>query len=341
MLKILLTTEDGPTKQTYFPPTALAALEKLGQVVYNPNQGEPFSEAQLSAAVRDVDVCVTHWGCPQFSSAVLQNANRLKLIAHAAGSVADLVTPEVYARGIKVCSANTVMAKYVAEGVLAYILTGLKHLPQQIQRVKFGGWHSPDTMKSLFEAQVGLVGLGTIGRFLLDLLEPFHVQVKVFDPYLAPGALAGYANVQTAGLEEVLAWGDVISIHASLTRETRGMLDAGRLALIRSGALLVNTARGPIIDETALARELQAGRFSAVLDVYTHEPLPMNSPLRGLDNALIFPHSVGTTDRGIEMTTAMLAEIERFTRGEALQYEISLEKSRLMTQQRDFDIYKG
>lgn len=341
MLKILLTTEDGPTKQTYFPPSALAALEKLGQVVPNPNQGEPFSEAQLSAAVRDVDVCVTHWGCPQFSGAVLQNANRLRLIAHAAGSVGDLVTPEVYARGIKVCSANKVMAKYVAEGVLAYILAGLKRLPQQAQRVQRGGWHAPETLKSLFEARVGLVGLGTIGRFLLELLQPFQVRVKVYDPYLRPDALAAYANAEMAGLDEVLAWGEVISIHASLTPETRGMLDAGRLALIRSGALLVNTARGPIVDEAALARELQTGRLNAVLDVYSREPLPADSPLRGLDNTLLFPHIAGTTDRGIEMTTAMLAEIERFVRGEALQFEISLEQCRLMTQQRAFDIYKG
>jgi phosphoglycerate dehydrogenase-like enzyme len=285
---------------------------------------------------------VTHWGCPQFSSAVLANAERLKLIAHAAGSVADLVTPEVYTRGIRVASANSVMAKYVAEGVLAYILAGLKRLPQQARHVRYGGWHQPDAaFPSLFEARVGLVGLGTIGRFLLDLLRPFHARVKVYDPYLPAGALDAFTEAESAGLEEVLAWGDVISIHASLTRETRGLLDARRLALIRDGALLVNTARGPIIAEDALIAELRAGRIHAVLDVYTHEPLAAASPLRTLDSVTAFPHSAGTTARGIEMTYAMLDEIARFARGEPLQYEISLEKCRLMTQQRDFDIYTG
>lgn len=334
MLKILFTCEDGATKQTYFPPAALSALEKLGEVVYNPNQGRPFTSDELRNAVRGVDVCITHWGCPRFSADVLENADRLVLIAHAAGSVGDLVSPEVYARGIKVCSANPVMAKYVAEGVLAYILAGLRRLPQQIQRVKACGWNGAETPRSLYNARVGLIGLGAVGRFLLELLIPFQVQVKVFDPYLAHDALSPYPQVELASLEEVLSWGEVITIHASLTPETRGMLNAERLARIRDGALLVNTARGLIINEAALITELQTGRFSAVLDVYAVEPLPVDSPLRALDNTLLFPHSAGFTNRGDEMTEAMIAEIERFMRGDSLQFEIPLEKYLLMTRER-------
>ncbi len=90
--------------------------------------------------------------------------------------------------------------------------------------------------------------------------------------------------------------------------------------------MLVNTALGPIIDETALFHELRTGRISAVLDVYSIEPLSMESPLRKLDNVLLFPHSAGATNRGCEMTEAMIAEIGRFMRGEPLQFEIPLEK---------------
>jgi phosphoglycerate dehydrogenase-like enzyme len=340
MLKILLTLENGPTKQTYFPSAVLEALERLGAVAYNPNPGKPFSEEQLSEAIQDVDVCLTHWGCPQFSGKVLARANRLRLVAHAAGSVADLVTPEVYARGIKVCSANAVMAKYVSESVLAYILAGLKGLPQQVEAVRVRQlWQTPRVPGSLYGARMGLVGLGTIGRFLLELLAPFQVRVKLYDPYITPADVARFPNVALASLDEVLAWGNVISIHASLTPETRGLLNAERLKLIQDGALLVNTARGPIVDEIALTAELRNGRIQAVLDVYTIEPLPLGSELRKLDNVLLFPHSAGLTDRGVEMTLAIVDEIERFAKGEALQHEIPFEKFKLMTREREFKIY--
>ena len=341
MLKILFTTENGPTKQTYFPAGTLEALERLGRVTYNPNPDRSLSEEQLCEAIQDIDVCLTHWGCAQFSREVLAHANRLKLIAHAAGSVADLVTPEVYARGIKVCSANAVMAKYVAESVLAYILAGLKWLPQQAEDVKVRNlWQTTRPVSSLYGLRIGLVGLGTIGRFLLDLLEPFQVQVKVYDPYITGAAIAQYPNVELASLQEVLAWGKIISIHASLTPETRGLLNAERLKLIQDGALLVNTARGPILDEPALIAELQSGRINAVLDVYTTEPLPLDSELRILENAILFPHSAGLSDRGVEMTLAILGEIERFAKGEPLQHEIPLKQFNLMTREREFKIYQ-
>jgi phosphoglycerate dehydrogenase-like enzyme len=341
MLNILFTTENGPTKHTYFPTQTIQVLERLGKVTYNPNLDRSFSEEQLIQAIEDINVCLTHWGCPQFSGKVLERANRLSLIAHAAGSVADLVTPEVYQRGIKVCSANSVMAKYVAESVLAYILAGLKWLPQQAEDVKIRKlWQTTRPLSSLYGARVGLVGLGTIGRFLLDLLEPFQVQVKVYDPYITSKEFSRHPNVELGSLEEVLGWGNIISIHASLTLETRGLLDAERLKLIQDGALLVNTARGPIVDETALVPELQSGRINAVLDVYTTEPLPLDSKLRNLENAILFPHSAGYTDRGVEMTLAILGEIERFSQGESLQYEIPFEKFNLMTREREFKIYK-
>lgn len=339
-ISILFTLENGPTKATYFPRTVLEGLERLGEVHYNPNQGQAFTEEQLCEAIPEIDVCLTHWGCPQISERVLERANRLRLVAHAAGSVADLVTPAVYQRGIKVCSANPIMARYTAESALAYILAGLKWLPQQAEDVKVRQvWGSQRTLRSLHNTRIGLVGLGTIGRFLLELLAPFQAQVKVYDPYLTQADLAPYAPAVLASLEEVLAWGEVVSIHASLTPETRGLLNAERLCLLPDGALLVNTARGPIIDETALIRELQSGRISAVLDVFSTEPLPLESELRTLDNVILFPHSAGNTNRGIEMSWAILGEIERFGKGEPLQFEIPFEKFRLMTRERQFQIY--
>src|SRR5262249_5923155 len=224
-MNILFTTENGFVKDTYFPVDLIERLEKLGNVVYNPKD-RPLTEDELAKAIGDVDVdvCITHWGCPAFTEKVLGSAKHLGLIAHAAGSVGDLVTEQVYQRGIKVCSANRILAKYVAEGVLADFLAGLRLIPQLDRAMKN---KLPDERKalasrSLYGAKIGLVGLGTIGFYLLDLLKPFDARIKVYDPYLAQAALVGYQNVEwCSSLDEVLMWGDITSLHASLTPETR------------------------------------------------------------------------------------------------------------------------
>jgi phosphoglycerate dehydrogenase-like enzyme len=332
-MQILFTTERGPVKDVYFPPDVLRALDALGDVTENPDD-TPFTPQALADHLPGIDVCLTHWGCPAFTAEVLSRAERLKLIVHAAGSVADLVTGEVYRRGIRVCSANNVMAQSVAEGVLADILCGLRLIPQQACEMKYQKVWKKRLVESqtLFGAKVGLIGLGTIGRFLIRLLEPFHVQIKVYDPYLQPGALEEFPQVELASLKEVMQWGDVVSIHASLTPETHGLIDETRLKWIRDGALFVNTARGAIVDERALANELATGRFRAVLDVYETEPLPEDSPLRDCENAILLPHVAGITARE-EMSSAMLDEIRRFSLGGPLQHEISYERFQLMTKE--------
>jgi phosphoglycerate dehydrogenase-like enzyme len=333
-MNILFTTEKGSTRDIYFPAQALQTLSALGNVTFNEKE-TPLTPQDLAASIKDIDVCLTHWGCPPFTPEVLENAGQLKLIAHAAGSVADLVTPEVYARGIQVCSANAVMAKYVAEGVLAYILTGLRFIPQQAAAMQARQrWEKKVVeSQSLFGARVGLVGLGTVGRFLLDLLEPFEVQVRIFDPYLSKDALAAHPWAELwPTVEDVLGWGDVISLHASLTPATRGMINGEKLKLIREGALFVNTARGAIVDEPALVEALRQRRFRAILDVYETEPLPLDSPLRGLDNVSLLPHVAGIAGRE-QLTFAMLEEIARFSKGEPLQHAIPYEKFALMTKE--------
>lgn len=332
-MNILFTTENGSTKQIYFPAPVMRSLESLGSITCNPTD-TAFTTAQLAQAIEMMDVCLTHWSCPLFSEEVLKHAGQLKLIVHAAGSVADLVTAQVYARGIKVCSANPIMAKYVAEGVLAYILAGLRQIPQHAFEMQYKKVWTKRILesKTLLGANVSLIGLGTIGKFLLDLLVPFDVQIKIYDPYVSADSLERYPNVELVSLEAALAWGQVVSIHASLTQETRGMLDASKLKLIKEGALLVNTARGAIVDELALAQELRTGRIRAILDVYNEEPLPLDSPLRDHENGILLPHVAGIPARE-QMSYAMIDEIGRYSRGEPLQFEIPFEKFQLMTRE--------
>lgn len=327
---ILFTTERCPVRDVYFPREVLEELEALGEVRYHEGD-RPLTEEQLRDLLPGVDVCLTHWRCPRFTPRVLEGADRLRLIAHAGGSVADLVSPEVFKRGITVTSVNAVMSRHVAEGVLTYLLADLHLIIERSELVRRGGWLTEDLKPtpSLSTVVLGLVGLGQVGRNLLDLLRPFGTRVLVFDPYVPAEELRDL-GVEPMGLDELLSASDVVSVHASLTPETRGLLDARRLSLLRDGALLVNTARGGVLDGEALLAELRSERIRAVLDVFEPEPLPPDDPLRSLKAATLYPHVAGAS-AGVELAQLAVAEVARFTRGEPVAHPISEARARLMT----------
>jgi phosphoglycerate dehydrogenase-like enzyme len=330
-MNIFLTLQEGPLRDKFFPAPVFEQLNRLGSVRVN-ETGRTLTEDELGAHLAGVDICITHsWrGIARFSEQVLARADRLQLITHVAGSVAPFATDHVYDRGIKVCSANKIMARFVAEGALAYMLGALRQIPQHEQDMKNGIWLKRPT-ESLIGKKIALIGLGTVGRYLLEFLKPFEVTVKIYDPYLSPDALSFGAGVELVPtMEEALAWGEIISLHASKTEQTYHMLNAAALALIPDGALLVNTARGALIDEQALAQELQTGRLQAVLDVFEQEPLPAGSPLRAFPHAILQPHCAGDNNY-LSYTLGMVEEIRRFIHQEPLQHEIPYRQFKLMT----------
>lgn len=329
-MNILVSMPQNYLREDYFPEKVMEALKKMGNVYLN-DSVQQFTEDEFADRIEDMDVCVTHWGCPKFTKKVLERAKKLKLIAHAAGSVGWLVTDEVYDREIKVCSANHLMAKSVAEGVLTYILSGLRRIPQYDRAMRNGMlWPHYKDAGSLFGQKIGLIGLGMVGRFLLELLVPFHVSVKVYDPYISEESMSDYKNVVLCStIEEVLKWGNIISLHASKNPETYHMLHGNRIKLIKDGSLLVNTSRGANIDEKALIEALRENRFTALLDVYEEEPLPLDSELRQLENVSIMPHVASLNS--LELTYAMIDEIKRFVYREPFQLEIKRETWRYMT----------
>lgn len=329
-MNIFLAQQESKLRDEFFPEFIMNQLDSLGNLRMN-NYGRVMTEEELAQELIDIDVCIViAWeGCPRFTEEVLQKAVNLKLIVTPAASVASFITDRVYEKGIKVCSANDIMAKYVAEGTLTYILTALREVPKYNLNMKKGKWESV-RINSLIDAKIGLVGLGTVGRYLIEFLKPFNVDIKVYDPYVNMKSLQQYDNVSLCSLEEVLIDSDVISIHASKTDETYRIINRERLSLIKEGALLVNTARGALIDEEALIDELRIGRISAVLDVYEKEPLPFDSPLRQLEDVIIMPHAAGMIDL-TKLSLSTLQEIKRFKTKEPLQNEIPFEQYSRMT----------
>jgi len=326
-MRLLVALPPGDLRESFFPSELRARLDSLGTVEWVDTS---LSESDLADRVDGVDVVVTGWESPRITADVVEAADDLGLVAHTGGSVAPVVSEAVYDAGIAVVSANDVMADHTAEHALALLLGGLRAVPSLDRSMAEGAWGpgEPD-IRTLHGAEVGLVGLGTIGRKLLDHLASFAPEVTVYDPYVEPAALSSWPFASLGDLDAALD-STVVSVHAARTEETVGMVDAERLARLPDGALLVNTARAEIVEEDALLAELRSGRIAAALDVYHEEPLPADHELREMENVLATPH-VGGSEIRPPLTAAVLEDIERWRDGDPLEGSIPREQWATMT----------
>jgi phosphoglycerate dehydrogenase-like enzyme len=326
-MDILVTMPEG-LRDDFFAEQHHDRLAALGGVAYN-DTDEQLSERDLRERIPGVDAVVTGWGSPAFDEGVLEAADELDVVVHTGGSVAGYATEALYDAGVAVCSANRVMAKFVAEQVLGHLLAAKRRLVAADREMRDGGYPREQGVTTLYGAEIGLIGLGTVGRHLLLLLAPFDATVQVYDPYVSPAAVAEYGFVEQADLETALD-SEIVSVHAARTPETREMLGAEEFAAIPDGALFVNTARAELTVREALTEELRSGRIEAALDVFHEEPLPEDSPLRDLENVQLTPHTGGPQVRE-PFTDAMIGELERLDEGRPLQHRIPREQWQTMT----------
>jgi len=173
---------------------------------------------------------------------------------------------------------------------------------------------------------VGVVGASYVGRRVIERLHPFHVQVLVYDPYLDEQE-ASALGVRKVELDDLCANSDIVSLHAPRLPSTIKMIGARQLGLLRTGAVLINTAAGALVDEAAMIAELRAGRLRAVLDVTDPEPPAPDSELRRLPNVILTPHRAGVTaDTRLRLGATMVEELQRFFAGEPLRCEVQPNK---------------
>jgi phosphoglycerate dehydrogenase-like enzyme len=235
-----------------------------------------------------------------FDARVLAAARGLRVIARV-GVGTDSIDLDAAARhGVAVCTTPGANTETTADHTLALMLAALRRLPEHDRAVRAGAWErtGPALAGELDGATVGLVGYGAIGRAVRRRLTGFGARVLACDPAGAED------DVELAGLEDLLRASDVVSLHAPLTPATRGLLDRERLALLRPHAVLVNTARGGLVDEDALADALARGALrAAALDVLTREPPETRARLLALPNVVVTPHVAGLSERSVrEMT---------------------------------------
>jgi phosphoglycerate dehydrogenase-like enzyme len=305
-------------------PAVLARLEATATVL-PVGPGRSFlDDPDIRAALPEVDVLLTGWGCPRISPEVLDAAPKLQAILHAAGSVKAIVDPAAFDRGIQVSSAVVANALPVAEfTVAAIVLAGKRAFRLAAQYRTERRKADPHGMPGSYGTTIGLLGASRIGRMVAERLRGYDLHVLISDPYLTE-AEAAELGAELVGNDELFSRSDILSVHAPLLPETVGLVDGRLLGLLKDGSVLINTSRGKIVDAAALERECVAGRIDAVLDVTDPEPLPPDSPLLDLPNVFVTPHVAGAVGNEIaRLGELAVSELERLAAGQPLQHAIS------------------
>ncbi|SDD59438.1 phosphoglycerate dehydrogenase [Glycomyces harbinensis] len=228
-------------------------------------------------------------GTDPFDREVLAAAPRLRVIGRTGVGYDNIDVAAATERGVAVCPTPGVNRQSVAEHTIGLLLSAARTIPQNVAGVRAGAWDQVSG-RELGGAVLGVVGLGAIGRLVATMAQGLGMSVVAYDPYF-DHAFAEEHGIREAGLDELLAEADFVSLHLFLTPETHRLIDAAAIDGMKDGAFLVNAARGGVVDEDALADALTSGKLAgAALDTVEVEPLPADSRLRGIDNLLITAH---------------------------------------------------
>jgi phosphoglycerate dehydrogenase-like enzyme len=235
---------------------------------------------------------------PRISAATLEGADRLTLVARLGVGYDRVDVDACTARGVMLSITPDGVRRPMAASILSLLLALSHKLLVKDRLTRTGRWDDRlDHMGMGLTGRVlGSIGLGNIGREMFRLAAPLGMRHMACDPYVPPPQ-RGDVDVEMVSLEELLRTSDFLAINCPLNSETRHMIDAGRLAMMKPSAYLINTARGPIVDEEALVAALQEGRLrGAGVDVFDQEPVDPSNPLLTLDNVIVTPHALGWTD---------------------------------------------
>jgi D-3-phosphoglycerate dehydrogenase len=255
----------------------------------------PFSEELLVERIRAAEVVLNIRASSRFTARVFQACPRLKLLS-VWGTGTDHVDLPAAARfGVTVTNTPGVSAVSIAEHALALLFAVARRIPQMDGATRLGTWERGRSIE-LRGKTCGVIGYGAIGRQFARLAEAIGMKVLIWTMHPER-----YPGVRFSDLDEIYCTADAISFHLRLSPETTNFFGAAQLSMVKPGVILVNTARGAILDERALAQALSDGRIAgAGLDVFTTEPLPRTSPLAHLGSAVLTPHCAGITPEALE-----------------------------------------
>lgn len=287
----------APTFDRVFDRVDVAALHAAPAVRLLADRPLDPDDPADAATLAGAEVLVTGWGTPELDAARLDRLPRLRAVVHSAGSVRSLIGPDARARDLAVTSSAAANAVPVAEFTVAMIVLAAKRAFATADSLRGaadpvdveGSW----PVVGMHGITVGVVGASRVGRAVVERLRDHDVRVVVSDPFLGDDDAAAM-GVERMDLPELAAVSDIVTLHVPLLPSTRGLVDRDVIDRMRPGTTIVNTARGAIVDQDALADRLDRGDLAAVLDVTEPEVLPAGARLRSTPNTFITPHIAGS-----------------------------------------------
>jgi len=292
-----------PIKTLITAPAMLADLDTLGDdfaaagidAVAATGVEERLSEPQLLPQVGDIEATIC--GDDAWSAAVLDAAPKLKVIAKWGTGVDSIDRAAAAARGIAVINVPDAFVVPVAESALQMMLAFARSQPWQTRAMRQSGWAAAKLAgTTLGESTIGIIGVGRIGQRVATLCHAFGATLLGNDPVTPPDGFLQRTRLRMAPLDELLAASDFVTLHCDLNDTSRGLIDAAALGRMKPTAVLVNAARGPVVDEPALIAALRAGKIAgAGLDVFVDEPITPAHPLCQMGHVLLSPHNTNSS----------------------------------------------
>jgi D-3-phosphoglycerate dehydrogenase len=318
MAKTLIAITDSPFPSLDPAKAALKRLDPEYRMANSPSADD------ILAVARDADaVLVTYAKLP---GELLRQLTRCKAIGRFGLGVDNIDLPAAKQLGIAVNYVPDYCLREVSDHAMALLLALARKVTLSNKLVQSGRWEVPPIvpLRRLEGRVFGLVGFGNIPRALAPKAASFGFKVIAHDPYVSKDVL-NQAGVEGVSFDDLLARSDFISVHAPLLPATRGLLNAETFAKMKTGAYVINTARGPLIDEAALVAALDSGKLGgAALDVVAAEPLAKDSPLLGRDNVILTPHTAFYSVEALEeLQTKCASDVARVLSGEKAVYPIS------------------
>ncbi len=292
----------------------IALLEKAGFTV---DVKTKLPKEELLRVVKDYDGLIVRSGT-KVTAEVIAAAERLKVVGRAGSGLDNVDTPAATRRGIVVMNTPGGNTVTTAEHTMAMMCSMTRRIPQAMASLKGGKWEKERFMGvELYNKTLGIVGIGQIGGYLAKLAQGMAMNVVAYDPYLAEER-AREMGVEVVSLDDLFRRADIISVHTPLTAETRSLLNAAAFEKMKPGVMIVNCARGGIINETDLAEALKTKKVAAAaFDVFEDEPVKPGHPLLELDNFIATPHIGASTTEAQENVAVGIAEqiVDYFTKG--------------------------
>lgn len=317
MARFLIALTDSP-----FPSLdpAKAALSRLD---YELRPAKSASAEDILAVAKDADAVLVTYA--KLTRELLMQLDKCKAIGRFGLGVDNIDLVAAAEKSIQVNYVPDYCIHEVSDHAIALLLALARKIPQSNKLVQSGRWEVPPLtpMHRLTGRVLGLIGFGNIPRMVAPKAQALGLKVIAYDPFAKADAFKA-AGVESVGFDQLLAQSDFVSVHAPLTPETRGLMNAAAFAKMRKGAQVINTARGPLIDEAALVAALDAGQLGgAALDVVTTEPLAKDSPLVGRDNVILTPHTAFYSVEALnELQTKCASDVARVLSGEKAVYPI-------------------